>query len=173
MIHTVVKERSSFSHERREVRRGSGKNNNFLPVLVGERRLESLHWKTMGKQRAESALLGLAWSCPIDPPWLACAYNVDDLYHTGRIYLPGMEKVVYIVCAYYTYVHRVCTWLLDSRKAWEANIAIEWLPCTNRTWLYNLAYLTKHCGWRGICSLSILFGEDRLNHVCKCTRYRL
>ena len=62
---------------------------------------------------------------------LACAYNVDDLYHTGRIDLPGMEKVVYIVCAYYTYVHRICTWLLDSRKAWAANIAIEWLPCTS------------------------------------------
>ena len=26
-----------------------------------------------------------------------CAYNVDDLFHTGRIDLPGMEKVVYIV----------------------------------------------------------------------------
>ena len=30
-----------------------------------------------------------------------CAYNIDDLYHTGRIDPPGMEKVVYIVCAYY------------------------------------------------------------------------
>ena len=38
---------------------------------------------------------------------LACAYNVDDLYHTRRIDLPGMEKVVYIVCAYYTYLHRI------------------------------------------------------------------
>ena len=34
---------------------------------------------------------------------LACAYNIDDLYHTGRIASPGMEKVVYIVCVYYTY----------------------------------------------------------------------
>ena len=39
---------------------------------------------------------------------LACAYNVDDLYHTGRIDLPGMEKVVYIVYAYYTYTGYVC-----------------------------------------------------------------
>ena len=31
------------------------------------------------------------------------AYNIDDLYHTGRIDPPGMEKVVYSVCAYYTY----------------------------------------------------------------------
>ena len=28
-------------------------------------------------------------------------------------------------------VHRICTWLLDSRKAWAANIAIEWLPYTS------------------------------------------
>ena len=62
---------------------------------------------------------------------LACAYNIDDLYHTGRIDPPGMEKVVYIVCAYYTYVHRIYKRLLDSRKAWAANIAIEWLPCTS------------------------------------------
>ena len=34
---------------------------------------------------------------------LACAYNIDDLYHTGWIDPPGMEKVVYIVCVYYTY----------------------------------------------------------------------
>ena len=33
-----------------------------------------------------------------------CAYNIDDLYHTGRIDAPGMEKVVYIVCAYTGYV---------------------------------------------------------------------
>ena len=26
------------------------------------------------------------------------AYNIDDLLQTGRIDLPGMEKVVYIVC---------------------------------------------------------------------------
>ena len=60
---------------------------------------------------------------------LACAYNIDDLYHTGRIDPPGMEKVVYIVCAYYAYIHRICMWLLHSHKAWAANIAIEWLPC--------------------------------------------
>ena len=30
----------------------------------------------------------------------ACAYNIEDLYHTGRIDPPGMVKVVYIVCAY-------------------------------------------------------------------------
>ena len=34
---------------------------------------------------------------------LGCAYNIDDLYHTGRIIPPGVVKVVYIVCAY----HRV------------------------------------------------------------------
>ena len=28
------------------------------------------------------------------------AYNIDDLYHTGLIDPPGMEKVPYIVCAY-------------------------------------------------------------------------
>ena len=33
---------------------------------------------------------------------LACAYNIDDLYHTGRSNPPGMEKVAYI-CVYYTY----------------------------------------------------------------------
>ena len=49
-----------------------------------------------------------------------CAYNIDDLFHTGRIDPPGMEKVVYIVC-----VHQIYTWPLDSRKAWAANIAIE------------------------------------------------
>ena len=32
-----------------------------------------------------------------------CAYNIDDLFHTGRIDPPGMEKVVYIVCAYTGY----------------------------------------------------------------------
>ena len=32
-----------------------------------------------------------------------CAYNIDDLFHTGRINLPGMEKVVYIVYAYTGY----------------------------------------------------------------------
>ena len=61
--------------------------------------------------------------------WLkasTCAYNIDDLFHTRRIDPPGMEKVVYIVCAYTGY-----TWLLDSRKAWAANIAVEWLPCTS------------------------------------------
>ena len=65
-----------------------------------------------------------------------CAYNIGDLYHTGRIDPPGMEKVVYIVCAYYTYT--VYTWLLDSRKAWAANIAIEWLPyCKLQAALYQ------------------------------------
>ena len=64
---------------------------------------------------------------------LACEYNVDDLYHTGRIDPPGTEKVVYIVCTYYSIIriHRIYTWLLDSRKAWAANIAIELLPCTS------------------------------------------
>ena len=33
-----------------------------------------------------------------------CAYNIDDLFHTGRIDPPGMEKVVYIVCAYTGYI---------------------------------------------------------------------
>ena len=28
------------------------------------------------------------------------AYNIDDLFHTGRIDPLGMEKVVYIVCIY-------------------------------------------------------------------------
>ena len=32
---------------------------------------------------------------------LGCAYNIDDLYHTWRIALPGMEKIVYIVYAYF------------------------------------------------------------------------
>ena len=38
---------------------------------------------------------------------LACtyAYNIDDLFLTGRINPPGMEKVVYIVCAYTGYIH--------------------------------------------------------------------
>ena len=26
------------------------------------------------------------------------AYNIDDLFHTGRIDLPGMEKIDHIVC---------------------------------------------------------------------------
>ena len=39
---------------------------------------------------------------------LACAYNIDNLYYTGRINPPGMEKVVYIVCAYYTYTEYMC-----------------------------------------------------------------
>ena len=26
------------------------------------------------------------------------AYNIDDIYHTGRIDLPGMVKIVYVVC---------------------------------------------------------------------------
>ena len=28
------------------------------------------------------------------------AYNIDDLYHTGRIDPAGMVKIVYIVCTY-------------------------------------------------------------------------
>ena len=32
-----------------------------------------------------------------------CAYYIDDLFHTGRIDPPRMEKVVYIVCAYTGY----------------------------------------------------------------------
>ena len=34
---------------------------------------------------------------------LACAYNIEDLYHTGRSNQSGMEKSVYIVRAYYKY----------------------------------------------------------------------
>ena len=57
--------------------------------------------------------------------YYACACNIDDFYHIGRIDPPGMVKIVY-------------TRLLHSRKAWAANIAIEWLPCRstqNKAWI--------------------------------------
>ena len=69
---------------------------------------------------------------------LACAYNVDDLYHTERIDLPGMEKVVYIVYAYYTYTGYVRTWLLDSRKAWVQTLRLNGFPAQ--------AYRGTNCG---------------------------
>ena len=39
---------------------------------------------------------------------LGCAYNTDDFYHTERIDPPGMEKVVYIVCAYIKRTPDIC-----------------------------------------------------------------
>ena len=41
-------------------------------------------------------------------------------YGKGRLY-----------CMRILYVHQIYAWLLDSRKVWAANIAIEWLPCTS------------------------------------------
>ena len=41
-------------------------------------------------------------------------------YGKGRLYYKRLLIL---------HVHRIYTWLLDSRKAWAANIAIKWLPC--------------------------------------------
>ena len=36
----------------------------------------------------------------------ACAYNIDHLYNTRLIDLPGIVKMVYIICVHYMYIHR-------------------------------------------------------------------
>ena len=80
----------------------------------------------------------------------ACAHNIDDLYHTGPIDPPRMVKIVCIVCAYninIMYAHNLYTGyilLLDSRKAWAANIAIEWLPLTSSSIILNLKVKIKN-----------------------------
>ena len=62
--------------------------------------------------------------------YYACTYNVDDLYHIEWIDPPDMVKIVYIIGTYYIMrTPDIYTCLLHSRKAWAANIAIEWLPC--------------------------------------------
>ena len=47
------------------------------------------------------------------------AYNIDDLFHTGRIDPPGMVKIVYIVCTFMhndtgsiSYTHSPVSWSL-------------------------------------------------------------
>ena len=60
---------------------------------------------------------------------LCVCIQLDDLYHTGQIDSPDMVKVVYIVCANYTYTgYRIYTWLLDSRKAWAATLRLNGFP---------------------------------------------
>ena len=55
---------------------------------------------------------------------LPCAYNIDDLFHTGRIDLPGMEKVVYIVCAYYMYTQEVMSRPKGGEGAYNLRISV-------------------------------------------------
>ena len=38
------------------------------------------------------------WQRIISGVGIIRAYNIDDLFHTGRIDPPGMVKIVYIVC---------------------------------------------------------------------------
>ena len=61
-------------------------------------------------------------------------YRADRSARYGKRHLYFMRVL---------YVHRIYMWLLDSRKAWAANIAIEWLPCTSiyiegQTGLYQI-----------------------------------
>ena len=58
------------------------------------------------------------------------AYNVDDLYHTGPIDLPGMVKIVYIVCAHYLVATREMYVAIRFMKAWAADVAIKLLRCS-------------------------------------------
>ena len=51
--------------------------------------------------------------CDCKTSWLlystciyACAYNIDNLYNSGRIDPPSIVRIVYILHMHYTYVHR-------------------------------------------------------------------
>ena len=57
--------------------------------------------------------------------YMCIQYRRPFPYRSDRSALYGKGRL------YCMRVHRIYTWLLDSRKAWAANIAIEWLPCTS------------------------------------------
>ena len=47
----------------------------------------------------------------------------------------------HIDCMHLLYVHRIHLWLIESRKAWAANIANDWLSCRsiqrNNLWIIS------------------------------------
>ena len=68
---------------------------------------------------------------------LSLPYRADRSarYGKGRLYYARI--ILYVHPVYYT-------WLLDSRKEWAANIAIEWLPCGTSSIIPNLKVKIKN-----------------------------
>ena len=77
----------------------------------------------------------------------------------------GMVKIVQIVCAYNKYAGYY-TWLLDLRKAWESNIAIEWL--LRKNFKQNYVDTESESQKSGLRLFFYI-----LNSACPCKNYGL